>query len=81
MEREARVGDKCTQNSGRKLEEKRACSSFRLRWKVNSRRILKKQECKLWAGFTWLRIEGPAAGSCDHGDEPSDSIKFWEIRV
>jgi hypothetical protein len=25
----------------------------------------------VWSGFTWLRI-GPVAGSCEHGDEPSD---------
>jgi hypothetical protein len=28
----------------------------------------------LWTGFNWLRL-GPVAGSCEHGNEPSGSIK------
>jgi hypothetical protein len=26
----------------------------------------------------WLAI-GPLEGSCEHGNEPSGSIKFWEV--
>jgi hypothetical protein len=26
----------------------------------------------------WLEI-GPREGSCEQGDEPSGSIKFWEV--
>jgi hypothetical protein len=26
----------------------------------------------------WLRI-GPVEGSCEHGNEPPGSIKYWEI--
>jgi hypothetical protein len=31
-----------------------------------------------WIGFIWLRI-GIVEGSCEHGIEPSGSIKCWEI--
>jgi hypothetical protein len=32
----------------------------------------------------WIHMaqdRGTSGGSCDYGDEPSDSIKFWEILV
>jgi hypothetical protein len=32
----------------------------------------------MWARFIWLRI-GTSGGSCEHGNEPSGSIKFLEI--
>jgi hypothetical protein len=35
------------------------------------RRFLEKQERVMWTGFIW-----PVAGSCEHGNEPSSSIKF-----
>jgi hypothetical protein len=28
-----------------------------------------------WDGMDWIDLEG----SCEHGDEPSDSIKCWEV--
>jgi hypothetical protein len=31
-----------------------------------------------WIGLIWLRI-GQVDGSCEHGNEPSGSIKRWEI--
>jgi hypothetical protein len=31
----------------------------------------------VWTGFNWLR--SPEAGSCEHGDEPSGSIKDGEF--
>jgi hypothetical protein len=31
-----------------------------------------------WTGLIWLRI-GLVVVSCEHGNEPSDSIKLWEI--
>jgi hypothetical protein len=27
-----------------------------------------------WTGLIWLRI-----GSCEHDDEPSGSVKCWEV--
>jgi hypothetical protein len=32
----------------------------------------------LWTGLMWSRI-GPVEGPCEHGNEPSGSIKCWEI--
>jgi hypothetical protein len=32
----------------------------------------------VWTGSIWLRI-GPVEGSCEHGNEPSGSIKCWEV--
>jgi hypothetical protein len=29
-------------------------------------------------GLIWLRI-GPVEGSCEHDNETSGSIKFWEV--
>jgi hypothetical protein len=31
----------------------------------------------VWIGLIWLRI-WPVEGSCEHGNEPSDSIKCWD---
>jgi hypothetical protein len=36
--------------------------------------ILEKHGGKLWAGCIWLR-KGTSGGSCEHGNEPSASIK------
>jgi hypothetical protein len=33
----------------------------------------------VWTGFIWLRIGKPVEGSCDQGNEPSGSIKCWEV--
>jgi hypothetical protein len=33
-----------------------------------------------WGGTDWLYlVQVPVAGSCEHGNEPSGFIKFWEI--
>jgi hypothetical protein len=32
----------------------------------------------VWTGLNWLRI-GTGEGSCEHDDEPSGSIKCWEV--
>jgi hypothetical protein len=37
-------------------------------------KILGKWCLELWIGFMWLRI-GKVADSCEHGNEPSGSIK------
>jgi hypothetical protein len=36
--------------------------------------ILEGQDGMVWIGLVWLRI-----GSCEHGNEPSGSIKCWEV--
>jgi hypothetical protein len=34
----------------------------------------------VWIGFIWLRIGTIVVdGCCEHGNEPSGSIKFWEV--
>jgi hypothetical protein len=38
------------------------------------KRFLKKQDRKLWTGFICLRI-GTVGNSCEHGNEPSGSVK------
>jgi hypothetical protein len=32
----------------------------------------------VWTGLIWLRIV-TSGGLCEHGNEPSDSIKYWEV--
>jgi hypothetical protein len=32
----------------------------------------------MWIGFIWLRI-GTGGEFCEHGDEPSGSIKYGEF--
>jgi hypothetical protein len=40
--------------------------------------ILERQDGMEWIGWIWLRM-GPVVGSCEHGIEPSGSIKCWEV--
>jgi hypothetical protein len=39
---------------------------------------LREMGAKLWTGCIWLR-EGPMAGCCEHGHEPSGSIKGGQV--
>jgi hypothetical protein len=39
--------------------------------------ILEKWDGGVWTGFILLRI-GTEAGCCEHSNEPSDFIQFWE---
>jgi hypothetical protein len=40
-------------------------------------RIFRKWDVGLWTGLSWLRIEKKqVAGTCECGNEPSDSIKW-----
>jgi hypothetical protein len=32
----------------------------------------------VWIGLIWLRI-GTSGGYCEHGNEPSGTIKCWEV--
>jgi hypothetical protein len=43
------------------------------------RSVAKKQDCRLWTGFSCLRIWTPVDGHCRHVNELSDSIKWWEF--
>jgi hypothetical protein len=40
--------------------------------------ILERYDVMEWIGLIWLRI-GPVEGSCEHGIEPSASIKCWGV--
>jgi hypothetical protein len=42
------------------------------------KQILRQQGWKMWTGFMWLRRE-LVAGCCEHGNEPSCSIKGGEF--
>jgi hypothetical protein len=51
-----------------KQEGKRPLGRHRCRWEDNIKMDLREIGCG-----------GPVEGSCEHGNEPSDSIKCWEI--
>jgi hypothetical protein len=46
----------------------------RHRWEDKIKIGLKEIGWRMRTGFIWLRI-GTVAGSCKHGNEPTDSIK------
>jgi hypothetical protein len=46
--------------------------------KIIFKRIFGKACAVVWIGFIWL-ITGKVAGSCEHGNEPSGSIKDGNI--
>jgi hypothetical protein len=33
----------------------------------------------VWTGLIWIRIGTGRGGSCEHGNDPSVSIKCWKI--
>jgi hypothetical protein len=79
--RVARIGKKM--NAYRVLvgkpKEKRPLGRPRRRWKDNIKIELREIG---WDGMDWIDLtqgKGPAAGFCEHADEPSGSIKCWEI--
>jgi hypothetical protein len=43
---------------------------------ITLKRILEREDAVIRTGLIWLRI---GIGSCEHGNEPSGSIKSWEI--
>jgi hypothetical protein len=55
-------------------EGKRPLVRPRHGWEDNIKLDLRDIGIDGGTGFSWLRI-GPMAGFCEHGDEPSDSIK------
>jgi hypothetical protein len=50
------------------------------KWEQDEKNIKKdlRQDVVVQTGLIWLRI-GPVEGSCEHGNEPSGSVKFSEI--
>jgi hypothetical protein len=58
-----------------KPEGKRPLGRPRSRWVDNIKIDLRGM---VWAGSIWLWI-GTSEGSCEHGDEPSGSIKCREV--
>ena len=60
-----------------KYERKRPPVSPRRRWEVDIRMELKSL-CRVRLGLTWSGHEQVTA-ACEHGNEPSDSIKCEEF--
>jgi hypothetical protein len=65
---------------GGKHVRKRRSGRPRRRWKYIGRDLREIEWEYVWNGCFWLR-KGPVAGSCEHGNEPSSSIKGWEFHV
>jgi hypothetical protein len=61
-----------------KPEGKRILGRHRLGGRIILKCNLQKYDGVVWTGSIWLRI-GPVAGSCEQSNEPSGSIKCWEI--
>jgi hypothetical protein len=57
--------------------QKRPLGRPRRRWVDNIKIDLREIGWE-WSGLIWLRM-GPVEGSCEHGIEPSGSIKCWEV--
>jgi hypothetical protein len=36
---------------------------------------------ELWKGVDWIHVaqDGPVKGTCEHDNEPSSRIEFWEF--
>jgi hypothetical protein len=62
-----------------KQERKRPLGRPRRRWVKNIKIDLREIG---WDGIDWIDLgqdNGPVEGSCEHGDEPSGSLKCWEV--
>jgi hypothetical protein len=62
-----------------RLERKRLLGRPRRRWVNNIKMFIREIG---WSGTDWIVLaedRDPVEGSCEHGDEPSRSLKFWEI--
>jgi hypothetical protein len=58
-----------------KPEEKRPLERLRRWWVDNIKINLREIE---WDGVDWIDL---TQGFCEHGDEPSGSIKCWEVLI
>jgi hypothetical protein len=62
-----------------KPEGKRPLGRPRRKWEDNNKMDLREIG---WVGMDWIQLaEDRDQGSCEHGNEPSDSIKCWVILV
>jgi hypothetical protein len=62
-----------------KPEGKRLLGGPRRRWVDNIKMDLREIG---WDGMDWIDLaqdKGPVDGSCEHGNEPSGSVKCWEV--
>jgi hypothetical protein len=59
-------------------EEKRPLRRPRRRWVDNIKMDVREIGRMVWTGLIWLRI-GPVEVFCEHGNEPTSSIKCWEV--
>jgi hypothetical protein len=59
-------------------EGKKPFERLGIDWRIILERILKKQVGSMWPGFIWLRT-GTGGDCCEHGNEPSGSIKGAEF--
>jgi hypothetical protein len=59
-----------------KPEGKRPLGRSPCTWNDNIKTGLKEIGRK---GVKWIQDRRPVAGFCEHGNEPSDSIKHWRI--
>jgi hypothetical protein len=63
-----------------KPEGKRPLGRPRLRWMDNIKMDLREIG---WDGMVWAgsicSVQGSVEGSCEHRNEPSGSIKCWEV--
>jgi hypothetical protein len=41
--------------------------------------IVERYDGVVWIKLIWLRIGTSGEGSCEHGNEPSGSIKCWKV--
>jgi hypothetical protein len=46
------------------------------RWEINIGMDLREIG---WVGIYWIAVAQDREGCCEHGNEPSGSIKCWEI--
>jgi hypothetical protein len=61
-----------------KPEGKRRLGRRRRRWEDNIKMDVKGINVIAWTGVKWIKMDA-VAGSCEHGDEPSGSIKGREF--
>jgi hypothetical protein len=61
-----------------KPEGKRPLGRLRQRWEDNINMDLREIA---WGSMDWINLsqDRPVAGCCEHGDEPSGSIRCFEI--
>jgi hypothetical protein len=62
-----------------KPEEKRPLGRLRRTWVNNIKIDLRERG---WSGMDWIDLAQDRdqwRGSCEHGKEPSSSIKCWEV--